>query len=177
MTKYVAFLRGINVGKHRRMTMAELRRAFEASGYRNVATYIASGNVIFDAAGTDPEALTRDVEARLDAALGYHMDVILRSAAQMRALIAAEPFAGVEASDQIRLNVTFLGGERKDAAGAPAGSPGFQILRASEREVFSVLDLREIGTRGVMTVLEKALGKRITTRSWNVIQEINSRYL
>ena len=47
--RYIAFLRGINVGKHRRITMAELKAAFEASGYRDVATYIASGNVIFDA--------------------------------------------------------------------------------------------------------------------------------
>jgi len=47
----------------------------------------------------------------------------------------------------------------------------------SDRTVFSVLDLSEIGTRDVMTVLEKAFGKRITTRTWKVIQEINSRYL
>ena len=47
MTKYVAFLRGINVGRHKRIKMADLKRAFEAAGFHNVATYIASGNVIF----------------------------------------------------------------------------------------------------------------------------------
>jgi len=106
--KYVAFLRGINVGKHRRITMAELKRAFEAAGYRNIATYIASGNVIFDGAGTDAAALTQEVEVRLETALGYHVDVILRSAEEVRKLVASRPFASVANTDQIRLNVTFL---------------------------------------------------------------------
>lgn len=174
--KYVAFLRGINVGKHRRITMAELKAQFEGAGYENVATYVASGNVIFDAAETDLEALTAEVETQLEAALGYHVDVILRGAEEIGGLVTANPFAGVEAGDQVRLNVTFLGGESGARSTTRTESPGFRILRASDREVLSVLDLREIGTRDVMTVLEKTYGKRITTRSWTVIEEINSRY-
>jgi len=99
--KYVAFLRGINVGKHRRITMAEVKQAFEDAGYENVATYVASGNVIFDAAETDQKALTAAVETQLEAALGYHVDVILRSAKEIGGLVTANPFAGVETGDQI----------------------------------------------------------------------------
>jgi uncharacterized protein (DUF1697 family) len=174
--KYVAFLRGINVGKHRRITMAELKAAFEAAGYSNVATYVASGNVIFDSGSADSSALTAEVETKLERALGYHVYVIVRGADEIRWLVATNPFNGLERTDQIRLNVTFLDG----GGAAPAGSPevpGFRILGVSDRTVFSVLDLREIGTRDVMTVLEKTYGKRITTRTWKVIQEINSQYL
>jgi len=177
MTKYVAFLRGINVGKHRRITMAELKRAFEDAGYANVATYIASGNVIFDASGTDAGALTQEVEAQLGSALGYHVDVILRSAEEVRELVAAKPFAGVDAGDEIRLYVTFLSRLGNGASAVPRDAGGLRILRSSERTVFSVLDLRDTGTTDGMTVLEKAFGKRITTRSWNVIEEITARYL
>jgi uncharacterized protein (DUF1697 family) len=181
MTRYVAFLRGINVGRHRRITMAELKRAFEAAGYRNIATYIASGNVIFDGAGTDAAALTQEVEVRLETALGYHVDVILWSAEEVHEMVSIDPFAGVEAADQIRLNVTFLGGEGNGASApmreAEGFREGFRVVGTSERAVFSVLDLREVGTREVMKVLEKTYGKRITTRSWKVIQEISARYL
>ncbi len=177
MTKYVAFLRGINVGKHRRITMAELRKAFEGAGYEGVATYIASGNVIFDASEVDAELLTREVEERLEGALGYHVDVILRSAEEIRRMVAGELFAGVNEGDQIRLNVTFIGGENDGRSAPPVEAGGFRVLATSERAVFSVLDLRMIGTRDAMTAMEKAFGKRITTRSWKVIEEINARYL
>ena len=175
--KYVAFLRGINVGKHRRITMAEVKQAFENAGYENVATYVASGNVIFDAAETDQMVLTAAVETQLEAALGYRVDVILRSAEEIGGLVTANPFAGVETGDQTRLNVTFIGGEKHSSWETATEAKGFRILRTSGGAVFSVLDLRETGTRDVMAVMEKAFGKKITTRSWNVIQEINSRYL
>ena len=174
--KYVAFLRGINVGKHRRISMAELKHAFEAAGYGEVSTYIASGNVIFNAVGEDVETLTAEAEVKLESALGYHLDVIMRSADALSGLVAANPFAEVQRTDQIRLNVTFLGDPPKDDQPAPQ-VPGFRIVHVAGRAVCSVLDLGEIGMTDVMTMLEKTFGKRITTRSWKVIQEINSRYL
>ena len=174
--KYVAFLRGINVGKHRRVTMQELRRAFEAGGYENVSTYIASGNVIFDASSLNTGALAQEVEAALESSLGYHVYVILRSADEIREVVANQPFAGVEDGDEIRLNVTFLDNGARPSP-APAEVSGFRIVGASQRVVFSALDLQEVGTRDVMTVLEKTYGKRITTRSWQVIEAIVARYL
>jgi len=59
MSTYVAFLRGINVGGHRRIKMAELRQAFESSGFQKVKTLLATGNVVFESPKTDAQSLTQ----------------------------------------------------------------------------------------------------------------------
>jgi uncharacterized protein (DUF1697 family) len=98
--RYVAFLRGMNLGK-RRIKNEELREHFEAMGMEGVATFRASGNVIFDSdSGESESKLANRVEAGLDDALAYDVPVFLRSAAEVAAVAAAEPFpaADVEAS-------------------------------------------------------------------------------
>jgi len=73
MTRYIAFLRAINVGR-RTVRMDRLREVFEAAGFDDVATYIASGNVIFAAAEPDPYRLEREIERLLAEAFGFHVD-------------------------------------------------------------------------------------------------------
>ena len=62
MTKYVAFLRGINVGGNNKVEMPKLKKAFESSGYKNVATYINTGNVIFESDKKNPGTLAQEIE-------------------------------------------------------------------------------------------------------------------
>lgn len=88
MPNTVAFLRSINVGG-RRVTNDQLRDAVSALGYRDVGTYRASGNVLFSADRPDRARL----EAGLSEALGFDVPVILRTAAQVSALLSAEPFS------------------------------------------------------------------------------------
>jgi uncharacterized protein (DUF1697 family) len=98
--RYVAFLRGMNLGR-RRIKNDELRDHFEEMGMESVATFRASGNVIFDSdSGESESKLANRVEAELDAALGYDVPVFLRSAVEVAAVAASEPFpvADVEAS-------------------------------------------------------------------------------
>jgi uncharacterized protein (DUF1697 family) len=109
MERYVAFLRGMNLG-NRRITNAELRGHFETMGMVEVATFRASGNVVFGVGSGEPEAaLARRVEAELDGLLGYEVPVFLRSGAEVAAIAALEPFdpALVEASKG-RLQVSLL---------------------------------------------------------------------
>src|SRR5689334_7577600 len=92
MDRYVAFLRGMNLGK-RRIKNEELRRHFEAMGLEKVGTFRASGNVIFSTPKREAEAkLATRVEAELDERLGYDVPVFLRSAAELAAIAAREPF-------------------------------------------------------------------------------------
>ena len=90
MAAYVALLRGINVGGHRKVPMAALRETAEALGLRCVRTYVASGNLVFE---TDLAA--GPLETRLEKAIaekfGFAVDVVVRSAAQWAALVAANP--------------------------------------------------------------------------------------
>ncbi len=175
MNAYAAFLRGINVGGNKQIKMDALRAAFEGMGCQNVQTLLASGNVLFEAAEHDVDALVAAIEAGLEKAFGASIGVLLRSREQIRALAAAAPFAGVAVTKDTRLYVSFLSVPPKDESMAGYVSPGgeFRILRVSSGEVCSVLTLSpEMRTTEAMSVLEKTFGKKITTRNWNTIEKI-----
>lgn len=109
MNRYVAFLRGMNLG-NRRIKNEGLRRHFEVMGFEEVATFRASGNVIFSAPKREAEAkLAARVEAELDERLGYDVPVFLRSAAELAAVAAHKPFdAKAVAMSKGKLQVSFL---------------------------------------------------------------------
>jgi uncharacterized protein (DUF1697 family) len=114
---YAAFLRGINLGG-RRVTSADLRRHVEALGFTDVATFRASGNVILGAPGGEAlDALARRLEAGLEAALGYAVPVYARTAAELRAMAAHEPFdPQLVAASKGRLQVALLSAKPSAAA-------------------------------------------------------------
>ena len=91
MPRYVAFLRGMNLGG-RRIKNDELRVRFEELGLDEVATFRASGNVIFGATDGNPEPITTRVEEGLGEALGYEVPVFLRTGAEVREIAAHQPF-------------------------------------------------------------------------------------
>ncbi|HEX3324615.1 MAG TPA: DUF1697 domain-containing protein, partial [Solirubrobacterales bacterium] len=115
MKRYVAFLRGMNLGG-RRIANEELRAHFEALGCEEVGTFRASGNVIF-ARDRSPAKLSADLEAGLAAALSYEVPVFLRSAKELRAIAAHEPFSPSQVGvSKGKLQIALL--ERKPTAAA-----------------------------------------------------------
>lgn len=93
MVRLAAFLRGMNLGR-RRISNADLRAHVEALGFADVATFRASGNVVLTAPGDDDlDAIARRLESGLAAALAYDVPVFARSAEQVRAIAALQPFA------------------------------------------------------------------------------------
>jgi uncharacterized protein (DUF1697 family) len=88
----VAFLRALNLGSRRKVAMADLRREFEALGFDDVSTYINSGNVVFST-NRRGRTLERDIEQHLESAFGFDVPTYVRTATELRALLAAEPFA------------------------------------------------------------------------------------
>jgi uncharacterized protein (DUF1697 family) len=93
--KYIAFLRGINVGGHR-VKMDHLRDLFEALGFAKVSTFIASGNVIFDSPANDVAAMERQIEKHLHQSLGYEAHTFVRTPVQLASIVASCPFAAEE---------------------------------------------------------------------------------
>lgn len=92
MPRYAAFLRGVNVGSHRRVSSKQLVELFEGAGLEEPATFRTSGNVVFDA-GREPGArLAARIEKALEQALGYDVVVFVRSAAEIRSIAGHEPF-------------------------------------------------------------------------------------
>ncbi len=90
MKRYIAFLRGINVGGHR-VKMDRLQALFEEMGFADVSTFIASGNVIFSASSSDIGSLTARIEGCLAERLGYDVATFIRTPAELDAIAAFEP--------------------------------------------------------------------------------------
>jgi uncharacterized protein (DUF1697 family) len=175
VNKYIAFLRGINVGGQKTIKMEELKKTFEAMGFANVKTLLASGNVLFDAPMTSKNTLATEIEETLEKTFGHEIGVLIRTIESLQKLADDNPFADVKVTPQTRLYVTFLSENSKSDLTIPYKSPdgNFRILQASSGEVCSVLTLSpNTRTVDLMSILEKEYGKRVTTRNWNTIERI-----
>ncbi|MFD9123296.1 DUF1697 domain-containing protein [Kitasatospora sp. NPDC059571] len=140
---YIAFLRAINVGGHT-VTMERLRGLFEELGLARVRSYIQSGNVFFDTEEEDRAALTARIERHLEAALGYAVPTVLCTVAELEAVVAADPFAGIEVTPELRLCVLFLSEPLPEALAPPRSSPkgDWDLVGAQPKAAFVVLHLR-----------------------------------
>lgn len=100
MPRFAAFLRGVNLGSRRRVSSAELRACFEGVGFEDVQTFRTSGNVVFHAGRAARDRLTGKIEKALAESLGYDVVVFVRTAPELEAIAAHQPFPAkvVEAS-------------------------------------------------------------------------------
>jgi uncharacterized protein (DUF1697 family) len=175
MSMYAAFLRGINVGGHG-ATKDQLRSAFERLGFESVSTFRASGNVLFDSGGSEtPEV--ESIERELAAELGYEAPVFLRSADEVAAAAAFEPFTPAQlAASNGKLQVSFLRTRPSAAAAADAlslaseddplaikGSELYWLPKGTMRD--SELDLK---------ALDRLLGPS-TMRTMGTVEQIARR--
>ena len=173
MTTWLAFLRGVNLGR-RQMKMAELRAACEALGLTAVKTIAASGNVRF-AADRD-EGLQARLEAGLEAAFAFPVKVILRTAGEIEAMIAAEPFAKVDPQADVALHVLLSDSPMAPTAALDAVLPAhIEVARLDPREIYLVAHRLPNGryTEGLVP-LGKALlkGLTVTMRNWNTMLKL-----
>ena len=107
MTRYIAFLRAINVGGHT-VRMETLRDLFSAHGFANVETFIASGNVIFETRSAADRTLEEKLERRLESALGYGVATFVRSEEEVRAISTYQAFSTAALKASRTLNIGFL---------------------------------------------------------------------
>ena len=107
MTKYIAFLRAINVGGHT-VKMDRLREIFEEMGLTNVETFIASGNVIFKTSSKNMDALAKEIEKGLKDSLGFEVATFIRSDSELAHIADYKPFPKFQMDSAAALNVAFL---------------------------------------------------------------------
>lgn len=175
MTKYVALLRGINVGG-RTVKMDLLRKMFESLGYSEVATLLASGNVVFEAGAGSAAAIKTKIEKEIAKTFDFDVHIILRSEQEIHALIKSDPFKGVKVTPKTRLYITFLSEKPKSKLKIPYSSlgGGYVIRTVKPSHIESMLDLAKGGTVDAMAILEKEFGTQITTRNWNTVEKIHA---
>ncbi|HXV92746.1 MAG TPA: DUF1697 domain-containing protein [Pseudonocardia sp.] len=172
MTRYVALLRGINVGGRSTIPMAELRALFADLGFGDARTYLQSGNVVFGPAHPDADEIGAEVEKAVAGRFGTDVRVLLRTADELDEVASANPFLDRQ-DDPTKLHVTFLAGEPTEftvPAGplpVPAGESGELWLRG--REVYVHTPGGYGRSRIGNAFLEKALGVPATSRNWRSV--------
>jgi uncharacterized protein (DUF1697 family) len=172
MPQYVAFLRGINSGRNPTVKMEVLRKIFEDLGLKNVRTFLASGNVLFEADSTDGTTLEQQIEHVLPATIGFQSSVIIRTTDEIRHLVVLHPFAHIPLNPARKTYVTLVQGRPETSLVFPVEGKGYTILGIVDGVICSVVDLTEAKTPDLMKVLDKEFGKGNTTRSWNTIERI-----
>lgn len=172
MSGWVAFIRGINVGGNKIIPMKALAEACTALGFREVRTYIASGNVLFEAGGTKPEPLARRMEKAILETFGHEVTVIVRERQALESLAKTLPFGAAHREKDTKLYVAFFSADASLKPKLPQAFPadGLELLGAGERMAFFVA--RPLNGKHVVPVLplEKMFGvPAVTVRNWNTI--------
>lgn len=174
--EYVALLRGIGPGNPS-MRNDKLRGVLEDLGLDDVRSVISSGNLLFTADTSDLAALEDRIERAWPEALGFRSTTILRTAQQLRDLVAAAPFGDREDTPDARCNVTFLKHAPEVQLEVPCTSPdgASVIVAVVDRAICSVVDLTGERTPDLMRWLERTYGKQVTTRTWRTVHRIVQR--
>lgn len=107
-TTYIALLRGINVGGHNRLAMADLRGVLEELGHEDVRTYVQSGNAVFTSGRTDPDAIGTELTRRLAADLDVAPAVMVRTAEELATIVDGNPFAEQARQEPTTVHAGFL---------------------------------------------------------------------
>ncbi len=169
-TRYVALLRGINLGRARQVDMPRLRELLTERGHANVRTHLRSGNVVLDSPLPEAE-LAGDLAEAIEAEFGFAVPVVVRTGAEMGAIVTGDPFADV-ATDPARYLVTFMA-EPPDAArvdALPPAESGAYLVRG--RELYLWLPDGIQGTPLASWKWDTLLGRPGTARNWNTVTKL-----
>jgi len=174
MTKYVAFLRAINVGGHSIIKMADLKQMFESLGLENVQTHIQSGNVIFESEEADTASLEKQIEEQVEKATGYKTRLFVRTIREVQSIAKKSPliatgdetvFVGfLKEKPDKKLQEALLAFKSDADEFAVKGREVYNLRRDRDKSVFS------------NNFVEKILKMPGTTRNLAVIKKIAEKY-
>ena len=178
MLRLIAFLRAINVGGHN-VTMAELRGLFESLSFKEVETFIASGNVIFASRSRDVRALQQKIENQLVRSLGYEVKAFLRTVPEVAAIARYKPFNESQLSSAAALNVAFLADPLCAEAEKALMALRTEIddFHVHGREVYWLCKTKQSDSKFSNTRFEKMLNARATWRNVNTVVRLAAKYV
>jgi len=174
MSTLVTMLRGINVGGQKKLSMETLREIFKGFGFTNIRTYVQSGNVVFESPVQEPSLLTESIETRIEHTCGFHVEVFIRQAQELKRILAGNPFLNDRHEDPSKLHVTFL-------YRPPTKSLWSQLtISANTVDEFArgELAIYLFGPNGYgktklsNSYFERKLGMPLTTRNWNTVNAL-----
>lgn len=172
--KYVALLRGINVGGNNVIRMAALRMAFEALGFTKVSTFIASGNVVFETKRTSRTTLTADIEDALSETFGYESKIVLLSADDLAAVLADVPAGFGTEPDRYRYDVIFVKPPLTPRMALPEVdlAPGVDDVEAGTHALYFRRLEAQVTRSRISKIVGKPVYKSMTIRNWNTTRRL-----
>lgn len=171
--RWVALLRGVNVGGARKLPMARLRALLSGLGYDDVATYVQSGNAVFSADAGDARRLAQAIERAIEDEFGFEVNVTLRTREELAAVVAANPFPAA-ASEPKALHVIFLSEAVDPGRLADVDAAAFEPERFElhGRELYLWLP-DGLGRSALAQALtERRLGVSATARNWRTVETL-----
>ena len=168
MPRYAALLRGVTPMNAK---MPALKDAFERAGFTDVKTVLSSGNVVFTARAATEASLEHRAEAAVNERLGRAFPTIVRAVEALEEILASDPSAGFALAPGTKRVVTFLRAQPKTRITLPVELDGARILRLAGREVFSAY-VRSPKGPVFMSLIERTLGKEVTTRTWETVMRL-----
>lgn len=172
MTRHIAFLRGINLGPKRRVSMEQLRKTLEEAGYEDVRTLLQSGNVVLTSTAT-PATLERDLANTLRDAFGFEIVVLVRTRDEIAGVVASDPF-GDEVGDPARYQVSFLSAE-PDAARIEElerADVAPERVAVRGREVYAWHPDGIGRSELAKLIIDRRLGVGVTARNWRTVTKL-----
>ena len=171
--RYVALLRGINVGGNTMIKMEELRKAFEALGFERVVSYINSGNLAFDSKKTSETNLVKKIEDTVERLIDKRVQVMVREQPDIEQVIANNPFDG-KYQNHKEMHVIFLRSELSEdqVAWLTDATPTGEHFQVSGREIYCHLPMGVADSYLGRGQFEKKLGAAVTARNWRTVQKL-----
>jgi uncharacterized protein (DUF1697 family) len=174
MTTFVSLFRGINVGGHQAVRMDDLKDLHEALGFKDVVTYIRTGNVVFSGEDADPAQLSQQIEDGFAQKFGFQVKITVRTSAELQEIIANNPFQNQPLKELKWVVVLFLTNRPESIALEEIRKvyTGPEELYLSGQEMY-IYYPNGIGRSKLSnTLLEKRLKASGTGRNWNTVLEL-----
>ncbi len=173
MSRQIALLRGINVGGHRRVAMADLKTLLQDAGYGKIATLGQSGNVVLSAELDEPERLSAQLEDQIEEGLGVRAKIVVRTLEQLAAVVAYDPLGEV-VEDMKRYQVSFLSAaptaEAMSRLSVVDVAPERWVHR--EREIYAWHPVGVHSSPLAKLLTDRRLGVTATARNWNTVTKL-----
>jgi uncharacterized protein (DUF1697 family) len=175
MTTYVALLRGINVGGHKQVSMANLRDLLARLGFPDARSLLQSGNLVFHSRVRATAPVERLLETEAAKRLGVQTDFFVRTAEEWKEIVARNPFRAEAERDPGHLIVMFLKSApgREDIKALQAANQGREVVRCDGRQAYIVYPDGVGRSRLTNALIEKKLGTRGTGRNWNTVLKLH----
>jgi uncharacterized protein (DUF1697 family) len=174
VTTYIALLKGINVGGHKMVAMADLRKLLTDVGLSEPKTLLQSGNLVFRSRTRSTAQLETLLETEIAKRLGVSAEIFVRSAAEWDAIVARNPFGNEAKRDPGHLLVLLLktAAKPKNMEALRAAIRGREVVRADGTHAYAVYPDGIGRSKLTNPLIEKALGTSVTGRNWNTVLKL-----